>query len=32
VIVIDTSVIPMPGKDAECVAVVKEAIAYFDQR
>jgi hypothetical protein len=30
VIVIDTSVIPMPGKNAECVAVVKEAVAYLD--
>jgi len=32
VIVIDTSVIPMPGKNAEFVALVKEAVAYLDQR
>ena len=31
-IVIDTSVIPMPGKNAEFVALVKEAVAYLDQR
>ena len=31
-IVVDTSIIPMPGKNAECVALVKEAVAYLDQR
>ena len=28
----DVSAIPLPGKQAELVAVVKEAVAYLDQR
>lgn len=31
-IVRDASAIPLPGKQAEFVAVVKEAAAYLDQR
>jgi len=32
VIVTDLSIIPMPGKNAEAVAAVKENIAYVEQR
>jgi hypothetical protein len=28
----DASAIPLPGKQAELIAVVKEAVAYLDQR